>query len=333
MVLLVRGLCVAVGCAWALPAGAEDAVYLMSEAGSGQYRVMGEIVDYIGEAIHIRSSEGVQRSYPAERVVRIETTWTAEHTAANQAQAAAQYAQAIEQYRRAVQREMRTWARRKILAEMVWCYRAAGQLETAGDTFLLLLGSDPATRDFDSIPLAWTPTEAVSQSRAEAWLGRDDLPAAKLLAASHLMSTSGRNTALATLNELARSPDPRIAALAQAQIWRAEAHRAPRAESDRWEKLIEQMPATLQGGPYFVLGQALATQGRHDEAALAMLRVPILFPRDRTLAASALVLAGESLERAGQADEARRLYQEVIDTYPASRWQAEAQQRLRQSRQ
>src|SRR5690606_14008531 len=127
--------------------------------------------------------------------VRIETTWTAEHEAANQAQAAGQYAQAIEQYRRAVQREPRTWARRKILAEMVWCYRGAGQLETAGDTFLLLVGSDPTTRDFDSIPLAWAPTEAVSQQRAEHWLRRDDLPAAKLMGASYLMSTSQRNTA------------------------------------------------------------------------------------------------------------------------------------------
>ena len=315
---------------FAAPLMAEDAVVLRSESGAGEFRVPGEIIDYTGRAIRIRSDQGLERSYAADRVVRIETEWTLEHVAGDEAQAAGQFAAAIEQYRRAVQTEPRTWVRRKILAELVWCYRAAGRQEAAGDAFLLLLSSDPATPYFDSIPLAWLPTEAVSPQRATAWLERDDLPAAQLLGASYLMSGAQRGAALAALDQLAQHDDPRIAALAIAQRWRAEAFQATAAETAAWMQVIEQMPEPLRGGAYFVLGQTLARQRRHDEAALALLRVPILFDRDRELAAAALVLAGQSLEQASQPDEARRLYQEAIDAYGDSRWRSEARARLEQ---
>jgi tetratricopeptide (TPR) repeat protein len=307
----------------------EDAVYLHTESGDGQFRVSGEIVDHTGRAIRIRDEKGVERSYDADRVARIETTWTREQQSGDAAQAAGDYAQAIEQYRRAAEQEPRAWARRKIMAELVWCHRASGQPQKAGDLFLLLLASDPTTQYFDAIPLAWAPSEAVAEQQAQDWLDRDE-PAAKLLGASHLLATPRRGAALDALEKLARDSDPRIAALALAQRWRAEAFRASQAQIDAWQLAVGRMPEPLRGGPYFVLGQALAGRKQHDAAALALLRVPILHPRDRRLAAAALVLAAGALAEGGHADEARRLYREVLDKHQPSRWRTEAGQRLEQ---
>ncbi len=316
-------------CGAASFAAAQDEVTIAAEQGEGQFRVKGTIVEFTGTAIRLRSDSGAEHTYPAERVLDIATQWTADHQAARAARDAGQFARAVEQYRRAVNQETRTWARRTILAELVWCYRALGQLDAAGEAFLLLVSSDPATRDFDSIPLAWTATEGVSPQRAREWLARADSPAARLLGASYLMTTE-RAAALAALAELSGHEDARIAALAEAQAWRAVAFRAEPAQTALWQQKIETMPESLRGGPYFVLGQALAAQKQHDAAALTLLRVPILHGRDRQLAAAALVLAGAALAEAAQPDEARRLFQEVCDRYPPSRWQSEAQSRLKQ---
>ncbi|MBN1589387.1 MAG: hypothetical protein JW888_07725, partial [Pirellulales bacterium] len=94
-----------------------------------------------------------------------------------------------------------------------------------------------------------------------------------------------------------------------------------------WQKAIDRMPTALQAGPYFVLGRALARQERFDEAALAMLRAPILYPRDDALASEALVEAGLMLEKLQRPKQAARLYREVLRDHPSARAATEARAR------
>ena len=213
---------------------------------------------------------------------------------------------------------------------MVRCCGALGEWEEAGNLFLALLASDPSTPHFACIPLAWAPSQPslLLEQAARDWLGREDTPAAVLLGASHLLSTAGRPAVLARLNRLAASPDRRIGQLAVAQTWRAAVATATDGEVDGWSRAIEQMPQPLRAGPYFVLGLARAQRQQWEQSALALLRVPILYPQQRLLAARSLLGAGRSLEKLSRPREATRLYREVIKDYPQTEAVAEAQGRL-----
>ena len=70
-------------------------------------------------------------------------------------------------------------------------------------------------------------------------------------------------------------------------------------------------------------------QQQWEPAALALMRIPILYPEQRALAAAALLQAARSLESLGRTDEARRLYREVVgDHADQQRTSAEAASRL-----
>lgn len=229
--------------------------------------------------------------------------------------------------------EKRPWARRTVLAELVTCYHALGRDELAGDAFLAIVASDPSTPAYERIPLAWFAGESVSESKAAAWMARPDHPPAVLLGASHLLATAQRASALMTLRRLAADDsDPRVRALAAAQLWRPRIVTAKAADLHRWQQRIEKMPPSVRGGPYFVLAQANARLGQHDAAALAYLRPPIRFHQDRPLAARSLLGAARSVERAGHPDEAEQMLREVVQTYRESSDRTEAERRLQKLR-
>ena len=66
---------------------------------------------------------------------------------------------------------------------------------------------------------------------------------------------------------------------------------------------------------------------RSDEAALAMLRAPILYPRQAALTAEALVASGHVLEKLQRPNQAARLYREVIQNHASTRAATEARAR------
>jgi tetratricopeptide (TPR) repeat protein len=303
-------------------ARAEDVVRLATEHGSRAVR--GEILDYTGETMSIQVPSGQTRQYPSAGVVEIETTWNDAHRAGRDAYNARDYRAAAGQLLVANRQETRVWARRVILTELMQCYEAAGQLEQAGDTFLAIVASDGATPAFAVAPIAWFPTTAVRQAKAEAWLASDDQPAAVLLGASYLQSTSSAAVARAALAKLVNHPNRLLASLAEAQLWRGEVFRATPADVDRWAARVEQMPEALRAGPYFVLGQTYGRLGQVDDAALAYLRVPVLFGERRELAARSLLAAARLAKRAGQRDETMLLCQEVVADFPDTLYVDEA---------
>jgi tetratricopeptide (TPR) repeat protein len=240
------------------------------------------------------------------------------------------FEQALELCRRAIDGERRLAHRRQLIAKVVLCYQALGQAELAGETFLLLVRDDPTTAHFGCIPLAWLPEQAspALERSARAWLAREDLPAAVLLGASHLLSGPNRALALDRLGRLAAGTDRVVPLLAQAQIWRTQTATVDAAKLPHWEEVIARMPEAARAGPYYLLGQALARHGRWEDAALALLRAPILYPENRALAARSLVEAGRCLAQQGAPAEASRLFREVLEKYRDTRAAAEAQSRL-----
>jgi tetratricopeptide (TPR) repeat protein len=317
---------------------AADAVYFSSpERENARTKITGEIIELTGTEVRIRLPSGGERKFPAERIVEVATNRTAEQIAGSALLEDGDYQQALLKFRAALGdgKEKRAWVRREIVAQLVRCYHALGQIPGAGDTFLNLVRSDPATRLFDCIPLPWLPaqTSPELQAAAEKWLkAQDGDPAvtatARLLGASHLLATAQRGKGITELQRLAGNDDARIAALAKAQLWNAQLATASDDDVRNWRTAIERMPEPVRAGPYFVLGRSLARKQQFEQAATALLRVPILYSADRELAARSLVEAGACLEQLKQAREAGTLYREVLDKHRASAAAAEAQTRL-----
>ncbi len=326
LVLLIAVLSAAL---FAAPLAAQDTVTLRSKAG-GETRVTGQIIDYTGRELTIELPGGTAQRFPSEQVLRVETHRVPEHVQAEEQFTLGDFAGALTMYRAALDSESRRWVRREILAQAVRCYEALGRPAEAGTMFLLLLEDDPSTQHFDCIPLGWVPgqPDAALEQAARRWMA-SERPAAVLLGASHLLSTSVRPQAAARLRELHDAADPRVAVLAEAQQWRVEGVRSTPAERARWMRTVEAMPEPLQAGPYFALGQAQAQAGEHEQAALSLLRVAIVYPHQRPLAARAALEAARAIEHLGRPGQAERLYEEVLQEYKdQARVVAEARSRL-----
>lgn len=297
-------------------AAAEDVVLLTGrDGGASRVRVTGTVVDYTGEQLTIKLASGAERTYPGEQVVSIETERSADHVAADEARQRGDFRAATALYDRAVRSEQRRWTRRMLVAQLVGCYRLTQQWERAGDWFLLLLKDDPQTPYFDELPLAWIASQppAGLESKAGQWL-ESPLPAARLMAASHLLASAQRGPATAALKKLTLESDPRIALLAEAQLWRTAAAAGER-QLGEWETAIERLPSALRAGPYLVLGKAWLARGDAQQAALTLLRIPILHSNEPALAAEALWSAAQALEKT-DGTSAVTLYRELLRDHP-----------------
>lgn len=317
----------------AATAAADTVELAAASAPRGRTKVSGRVLEYTGRQLVLELAGGRTQEFPGPRVLRVETDYGPDQVAADRLFTGSQYAEALPLYRQAVDREKRVWVKRLILARMVWCYQALGQAQPAGEVFLLLLQSDPSTPYFDCIPLAWVPAQPppLLAQTAGAWLARDERqePAAVLLGASHLLPTAKRPEALAKLQRLVTNADKRIARLALAQTWLAAAN--PDDEQlAGWQRAVDEMPEPLRAGPYFALGRGYLARQRWEDAALALMRIPILYPRHVQLAARSLLEAGVALERLGRPRQAARLYRELLRSYPESRPAAEARGRVKE---
>jgi tetratricopeptide (TPR) repeat protein len=309
---------------------ADTVIYATGKDQAGRATMNGTIVDYTGELLTIRSESGVEQSIPTPRIVEVKSDWTAAHVTADGLWQQKKYEEAAGSYSQALREERRVWAQRPILVRLVHCFSYLGRFEQAGQAFLMLAESDPQTQHFAAIPLGWTPHQPspAFEQRAKTWLSDRQNNVAVLIGASWLLPTAEGPAALAALQRLAADGEPRVAMLAQAQAWRTRVVTVTADEIKSWEGLIARMPADLRSGPYFTFGQALSRTGQHEQAALAFLRVPILYPSERPLAAAALLSAGRELEKIGQIQEAVSLYREVVREHAEASVAAEAAGRL-----
>ena len=318
--------------AWSGQAAALDTVEVAAaSAPRGRTRLSGRVVDYTGRQLVLELPGGRRQEIPGDRVLGVKTRYDPQQVEADRLLEKGQYAEALALYQRAIAGEKRPWVKRLILARMVWCFQGLGQAQPAGEAFLALVQSDPSTPHFDCIPLAWIPAQppALLQETARGWLARDErkAPAAVLLGASHLLPTAERPAALARLQRLATNPDKRIALLALAQTWRAAANPSD-DQLEGWQRGVEQMPEPLRAGPYYALGRGYLQRQRWEDAALALMRIPIVYAQHRHLAARSLLEAARSLERLDRPKQAARLYRELLKSYPEAPSAAEARSRI-----
>jgi tetratricopeptide (TPR) repeat protein len=310
---------------------AQDTVITSTAADpAARIKKQGQIIDYTGTELTLKTSFGTTERIPAARVVEIQTTWSPSHQAGSAARAEGKLDEAIAAFREAKREEKRPWALRQVLAELSGTYLEAGQIESAVGEFLTIAASDSATIHFDTIPIAWraAPPDATLETRAAQWLAAEKTQAARLLGASWLLSTGQRVAATAALEELAKSGDPRIAGLSAIQLWRTKLVTAKPDEISRWLVQLEKMPTEIQASGWYILGDLYSRQNQPEQAALAYLKVPLLYRQQRAMAADALLAAGKQLEKMGQTSQAAGLYREMLRDFAHLPAAAEAQSRL-----
>jgi len=307
----------------------EDTVTVATGANRrGRSKQTGEVLEYTGDGLVLKTSRGRKTTIDAELVINIETTKSPLHRKGDLALASRDYDGAISHYNAAVlaKEEHRGWVQRMMLASLLRCYQATVRHDEAGRLFAQLVEADPKTPYLDTIPLAWSTGQRAGDRQITTWMSSRQ-HAVRLLGASYALSTPRRELAIKVLEQLTADENSTLRRLAQAQIWRTRIPQ-PNDDVDDWESVIQQLPASLQAGPYYVWGQALAVTGQHERAALAQMRVRILFDASPPLAAEAMLQAGKSLAALENFEDASRVYAEIITDFPKTDAAAEAKQHI-----
>lgn len=275
----------------------------------------GEILDIASGKLTIRRADGREDAVPWQRVAQYRTTWPDELAAADQLRQERRFAEAIAAYRQASQVEKRGWVKRVLIARAIACFREQHQPTRAGELFLSLYRADTETPHFDTIPLVWLPAHHAAtdlsdrdiRTAASRWLADSTNAASTLLGASWLITAGEPGAAVAPLQKLTQNADKRVALLAEAQLWRTRLAQARESEVAAWERIPIRLPTSLRAGPHFTVGLAWRQCQQPERAALELLRVPIEFPEQTALAATALELAAQQLDQLQRPAEAARL--------------------------
>ncbi|QDU54541.1 tol-pal system YbgF family protein [Aeoliella mucimassa] len=309
----------------ASPAVADTVTLTGSDDGAGRIMVDGQVVDYTGSKLTIKSVAGSERSFPASRVVKIDTKWPDGWHDALTAIDAQKYREAVDLLAKAARTDNRPWVRRLAMQHLMHCYAATGDYMTAGRLLVELARSDIATPALAEAPLAWYADDSIPAAATNEWLDNTEVPIAQLLGASYALATAERGRAEQAIDKLLKSPDPSIAWLAEMQSWRPQIVTAKADDVARWETRVRQAPESLQAGGWLVLGDARRQLKQYDPAALAYLRASMLAKPQPQLAAHSLWRASEVLRLAGQVEEATKLARQVVDEYPQTAPAREAQ--------
>jgi len=306
-------------------AAAQDSVTVKSASGTGELKIAGQVIDYNGRGLTVQRTGSTQsKFFPISQVVRVVTNTQPLHRQADLAAAAGRYDEALEKYRVALNSEPRRWVKRLIMSQMIRCYTVLGKTDWAGNGFIALLQDDPDMLYFDEIPLNWLArqTDVETLEAARKWM-KSGQPVGILLGASYLLTTQDRPIAKAQLQRLITHTDRRIALMARAQLWRTEIVTANVEKIDGWQRATDQFPVTLSGGPCYVIGLARKQQKQYEQAAVSMLRVPVVAPENQVLAASALLEAGIVLTKLNQPKRAAAMFDEINRNYPLQKRTAE----------
>lgn len=295
-----------------------DEVVTIDRRGKTRSR-QGTIVDFKDRELTLLVS-GREVKIPAEAIQRVETNWLPSHTQADELFDRKQYEQALDLYRTAFGEDERRWVKRRVLARVICCQANTGRLAEACHNFSRLTTDDPHTNYFDVIPLAWNqqPPPAAVIKRVLPWLSSDSA-SDQLMAASWLLKSSDHEAALRSLRTLGRAPWEPLAKLAVAQMWRDELPSIERNRLEWWEQHLNETPIELRAGSYYLLGLTYEKFDDTEQAELALMRLPIQYPHQRSMVNSALLRCGEIAHRSGRTGEAKRYYLQLAQVDESSR--------------
>ncbi len=308
----------------------QDTVVVRSNDGNGNKVRKGQITDWIGNKISLLANDRT-RTIDIDSVVDVQTRWPSELTQARELISRNQYREAIASYESALSAESREWVKQIVLSELIQTLDAVESPQQTTRKFLQLYQLDKQTRFFHLIPLPWSASGLKSPAESETakWMAAKN-SLLRLLGASWQLSGTKRGQAVEVLEQLASDTDTRIAQLATAQLWRTRVLSAAPQDIERWQIQIENIDSKLRAGPLLLLAEAQQRNGMKEKAQLSLLKVPILHPEKKSLAAFALFRCG-SIREDNNGDtnsqparpangKAAAIWRELIRDHPTSQY-------------
>lgn len=297
-----------------------DHILVQPRLSTGKKRIRCRIIDYTGAVITVREVDAnANKTYATSEVTRVETPQSQQHQAGLELLSEGKIREAEENLLEALTLDPREWVKREILSNLVRAALHRGDYVTAATRMDRIFTSDQTTHHLELLPAAWTEkvlTKAQTRNAAELIGNQSQIE--RLVAASILLFQSGfEETSRQTLLELKTTGHRRLQPIAEAQLWRLELKENDLAvfTIEQWERHIERLPTPERGGPYYLLASAYDFKLLRDEAALTYLRIPVLYPHDRLLAAQSLLSAAEMLRAAGRGQESITIYRELTAHY------------------
>ena len=307
-------------CKTAVAQSPQDIVYLTKKGGDGETKRNGEIVQWLGDVISLKSSSGV-REINTDRLIRFETAWHPGYKQGEELLAAYRYDQAISEFNAALDSEDRQWMQNIVCAKLVQCYLAKEDFGNAAKYFLKLIADDPQSRFRHLAPLVWTSSRPKSSElrNAEGWLSSSE-PMIAIMGASWLLSDRSRNDARKKMELFANDFEPTIAALAIAQLWRMDSVAADAKRLKIRIKKTQAMPEKVRCGAWYLIAEAQSKSKQEDQAIINFMRIPINDPQQGTLAAAALYQTAWLLDNAKQQGQAQVLRNELKEKFGDTVW-------------
>ena len=282
----------------------------------------GEILDWRGETLVVRVGDR-DREFSTEELIGVQTQWPAAMAEARRLQQAGDTEGSLAQYRAALEAESRPWAQRTLAAQMVPSLMVLEQPQSALAQFRLVIQEDPHSRFVRLAPLPWTVS---SRPPAELDSWRDhSAPIGQLLGASWGLQGPQADQARQRLEGLANDLDPRIRAMAAAQLWRLRTN-VTQKQLSAWQKLVDEMPASAGGGPRWVLADLQFQAGDHQAALLNWMQVVAWHQDELPLVAASLHRAARAADQLGKPVVATQLRDELNRRFPQSVWAQQAGQ-------
>ena len=283
----------------------------------------GTIVEWKGMLLTLHST-GRDREIDNDEIVEVQTTWNQDYVDGVTEYNQGKTQQAIVKFQSALNSESRPWAKRIIRSRLVVAFQMMEQPAAAIEQFVQILKEDPQTRFLHFAPLSWTGSSNALQPQAQQWIESRE-PVMQLLGASWLLGGPNREQAIKLLETLTRDIDARIKNIAIAQLWRTRTNVNPR-QTEVWQGIIQKMPRSMRAGPYFVLADAQSRSGQLDLAQINLMRIPILYPDQKSLSAAALYRVAGLLNNSGKTKQAQSIVNELVTQYSQTIWAQQATQ-------
>ena len=301
----------------ALAIGQTDTVVTQRKDGAPTVNRKGTITQWVGDSLTI-NSKGVERKIDNDTIIKIETEWGDNYQQGVQELNSGNPSFAIVQFEEALTSETRSWAKLIIRAQLIEAYQSIEKYSDAIRHFETILREDPQTRFLPLAPICWTGTGTVMADTTSR-LGKSRDSFLQLIGASWMLASPQRNAGIEILQTLSGDIDPRIKNIAIVQLWRTRLNVTDK-QIKPWEKTIHGLPRVFRAGPYLVLAEAQSRVGQTQSAIVNLMRIPILFPEQKSLVAAALYRTGNLLDNQGKSDLAQSIFNELVTLYPQTVW-------------
>ncbi len=298
-----------------------DRVIIQNPKSSSRIAVRGMILDYTGNSITIKSAVNqTVREYPALSVVKVATSHVVPYLEGMKFYSSQRFSDAASSFEKAITQEDRKWVRREILAMLVRSALQQGDYKKASSRFIMLVESDPETFHFHLIPLQWSPSPLtnITQLDGLAWMQSKSATNRLIGASRLLLDEKYGHFATSEMKKLAANSDHRIHHLAKTQLWRLELQHPKKLtdyQLESWQKQIEAAPSQYRAGGWFLLGTAHILKRNYEQAATALLWLPLVYDTDRHLAAQCCYEGAEALLKIGKKRQAITLLEEVTQRF------------------